>query len=453
MDLWYRLFSFVLLVAVLLSFGCTVGSAENATATFPDISNASAVYFYHLESERCMGAKNESQRLPAGTSVRLLSGLILCESFEGRLSGLVEIGEEMIADCKTAYRYGLEAGEFYTVEQLLYLSICGGYNDAFYALAYEIAGSVQSFVDRMNIRAAELGAADTAVADPSGILDSSFTTAQDLYYIARVAIENPLYLKISGSAFYDMSSGRRIENRNALISKAQESGRYYNALCSGLVAGKTSAGGWSVVTVSQKGNDRYLSVVLGGKEGGGETPEKYGYRITNQLINWGYKNYRYLEVLNEDSLICTIPVEISDLADSVQVKPKESFSLYLPVDAKVGKDVHLNVRLLYEVLEAPVSVGTHVGYVAVIYQGEILGTVPIYTAEDAARSDFVGGLMRIKKITQSRAARAGLIFFSVTLLGWILAECIIKRIKRHRWDRYFSEKIDTSETFINQFRK
>ena len=93
------------------------------------------------------------------------------------------------------------------------------------------------------------------------------------------------------------------------------------------------------------------------------------------------------------------------------------------------------------------------GYVAIIYQGEIMGTVPIYTAEEAVRSEFVGGLMRIKKLTESRAARAGLIFFAVTLTAWILTEYIIKRVRRHRWDRYFSEKIDTSETFLTRLQK
>ena len=451
---WRKMVACGLLMAMLLSLGCMFASAAKPANSPPDLSNASAVYFYHLESQQLMEAKNEAQRLPAGTSVRLLSGLILCEQLEGRMSEWVEIHEEMLRECKNSYRYGIEAGEAYTVEQLLYLALCGGYNDAFYVLAFRLgSGSVQSFVDRMNARAAELGACDTTVSDPSGIADSSFTTALDLFQIAKVAVENPMYLKISGSAFYDLTAGRRIENRNSLISAAQDGGRYYNSLCAGLTAGSTAAGGWSVITMSEKGNERYLSVVLGGKEGAGDSPEKYGYSITNQLIKWGYGNYRYLEILNADTLICSIPVEVSDLTESVQVKPMEAFSLYLPADATVGEDIRLNVRLLYDSLEAPVAAGTHVGYVAIIYRGEIMGTVPIYTAEEAVRSEFIGGLMRIKRITESRVARAGLIFFAVMLTAWILAEYIIKRVRRHRWDRYFSEKIDTSEAFLTQFRR
>ncbi len=446
-----KLIAVFLLVAVVLSLGTSRAFAESSAEPFPDVSKASAVYFYHLESGRCMGAKNEDAVLPAGTTVRLLSGLIFCEELADRQGEWITVEESMLRETSGYYRYGMEAGERYTVEQLLYLSVCGGYNDAFYVLASVLGdGSVQAFVEWMNRRAAELGATATTLMDPSGIADSSVTTALDLFLISRSVIENELYVRISGSVFYDLNGSRRIENRNALISSAQENGKYYNALCRGLSAGNTQRGGWSVVTLSQKDNDRYLCIVLGGEESLGEQTEKYGYVIANRLIRWGYANYSYLEVLTPDTVICTIPVEVSDLVEEVQVKPAESLFFYLPADVSVGEELQLNVRLMYESLEAPVGAGTHVGYVAVIYEGEILGTAAIYTAEEAPRGAFVGGLKRIQSLTEHRAVRAGLIFFAVALVGWILTEYLLKRARHHKWDRYFSEKIDTSETFLNR---
>ena len=106
---WRKMVACGLLMAMLLSFGCMFASAAKPANSPPDLSNASAVYFYHLESQQLMEAKNEAQRLPAGTSVRLLSGLILCEQLEGRMSEWVEIHEEMLRECKNSYRYGIEA--------------------------------------------------------------------------------------------------------------------------------------------------------------------------------------------------------------------------------------------------------------------------------------------------------------------------------------------------------
>lgn len=443
----------LLLTAILLSACVICAAKEDKADPFPDVSKASAICFYHVESQRRMGAKNEATVLPAGTSVRLLSGLLFCERLAHRLGETVLIREEMIADAKSYYGYGLQEGDFYTVEQLLYLSLCGGCNDAFYVLAHLLGeGNVQSFVAQMNQRAAELGAVDTTATDPSGIADTSYTTALDLLEISKTVMENELYMQISGSVFYDFYD--RIENRNALVSSAQEKGRYENPKCAGMTVGVTDRGDWSVVTLAQKGQDRYLCVVLGA-EGGlpGDSSEKYGYVIANRLIQWGYDNYAYLEVLNPETVICTLPVEVSDLVDEVSVKAMESLSFYLPADVTVGEELQFSVRLMYESLEAPVDVGTHVGYVAVIYQGEVLGTVAIYTADAAPRGGFAGGLMQIRKWTEKRAVRAGLVFFAVSLLGLCLTEFLIRRAKRRRWDRYFSEKIDTSETFLKRNSK
>ena len=63
--------------------------------------------------------------------------------------------------------------------------------------------------------------------------------------------------------------------------------------------------------------------------------------------------------------------------------------------------------------------GTHVGYVAVIYQGRVLGTLPLYTAEKAERSSIIGSLKALKALTSSRPVLAGLIFFVVAVAAWI----------------------------------
>lgn len=446
-----RVLAVALMIALLLSMTVFCGAAENAPEPFPDLSGADAVAFYHLESGLMMGSKNVSEKLPAGTSLRILSGLLFCERFENQLSTAVNITDEMIEDAKGYYGYGMEAGDWFTVEQLLYLSLCGGYNDAYYALAYLIGeGDVSAFVRMMNARATELGAANTTVTDPSGILDTSITTAEDLLLIAQENVRNALYMKISGCPAYDLNGSRRIENRNALISSAQEAGRYYNSKCRGLTAGNTTLGGWTIVSMSEKENDRYLSVVLGGKVGQDERVQKYGYTIVNRMIDWGYSNYSYLEVLTPESQICTVPVKSTDVTDVVRIGVGESLSFYLPADAVVGENVRFSVRLIHEELDAPVKAGTHVGYVAVIYGNEVLGTAMLYTLEDVERSGFIGGLMRVKRLTESRVASAGLICFGVLMLAWWLGEYLIRRAKRRKWDRYFSEKIDASETFLKK---
>ncbi len=433
----------LLLASVLPS--SAAGDAE-APSALPDVSEARAVYFYHMESERLLGAKDADKVYPAGSTVKLLAGLLACERLGGMLSEPIVIQEEMIAASK-GYRYQLAAGESYTVDQLLCLALCGSYNDAYDVLAYLLGnGDPMLFVAAMNQRAAELGALHTVAGDPTGIKDNSQTTAEDLFRIAKAAAENPLYMRLTGSMTFDLPDGR-IYNRNALISKKDYS-QYYNPLCQGMTAGSTASGGASVVTVAQKGNDRYLCVVLGANEvDGGEV---YSYVVANRLIEWGFDTYTYLEVLTPDTPLCTIPVTASDMTEEVEVKAAETLSLFLPAGAKVGEDVTFSLRLMYEELEAPVTEGLLVGYVAVVYGGDILATAPLYTAGTADRGSVISGLLQIRSLTESRRVRAGLIFFLVVTVGWLLTEYILLRRRRHKWDKYFSSKIDLPETLMKQ---
>ena len=80
------------------------------------------------------------------------------------------------------------------------------------------------------------------------------------------------------------------------------------------------------------------------------------------------------------------------------------------------------------------------GYVAAIYQGEIIGTVPLETAGSAERSGFVSRLLSIRNLTGSRRVRAGVIFFLVCLTAWIVTETLIRRRRKNRWNQYFSSR-------------
>lgn len=69
----------------------------------------------------------------------------------------------------------LKAGEQMSVEDLLKSVIIASANDAATALAEQVAGSVEGFVERMNARASELGMSNTVFENPTVL-----TTAQSI---------------------------------------------------------------------------------------------------------------------------------------------------------------------------------------------------------------------------------------------------------------------------------
>ena len=73
-------------------------------------------------------------------------------------------------------------------------------------LAEYVGGDIQSFCDRMNQKALELGATNTHFMNPHGLHDENhYTTAYDLYLIFQNCIQNEAFLKIIETKGYTAS--------------------------------------------------------------------------------------------------------------------------------------------------------------------------------------------------------------------------------------------------------
>ena len=123
------------------------------------------------------------------------------------------------------------------------------------------------------------------------------------------------------------------------------------------------------------------------------------------------------------------------------MRTKDSYSAYLPKDIDVEESLGYSIRLSEEVLTAPVEEGAQVGYVAVLYEGQVLASLPIYTVATVARNPFMGLMRDLQELLLDRAVLAGLIFFAVALAAWIALEMILSSRRHRRWDKYFSKKI------------
>ncbi len=407
----------------------------------PSLADGAAAYLYHLQLDAPVLAKNEGTPLAAGPTVKMLAGLLFCEELQFRQQEAVLVTSEMLKGVG-GFQLKIKAGDILTVEQLLYASICGSYNDAYYILAHFLSGSIPGFAERMNRRAEELGATGSSFTEPSGVEDSSTTTVTDLSKIALAAYQNELYMRISSTARYSMEatgslSARIINNRNALIASTTTT-KYYNSKCRGMVAGSTTKSGNCVVTVASNKGQEYLCIVMGATAQTEETNN--AYLLANRMINWVYGSYGEMEVLSPDTVLCTVPVTLSLMTTEVEVHAKEPVRAYLPLGLEVGKDITYSIRLEHTTLEAPVSEDTFVGYVAILYGEQVLAIVPIYTVSSAERNGFLGRLSNMKDFLSERKVLAGGIFFFVVLTAWIVTEYLLIKYRRDKWKRYFRRK-------------
>ena len=433
----------ILLFSSVISFSAF---AENPT--LPSMKEARSVWFSHLESGNAVACKNENDNVGAGTSVKVMSGLLFCELLSDRLEESVILEGELWSLSSphfAGHRLGLTQGDIITVKDLLYAAICGSYNDAFYILAIEADGSLDAFLERMNHRATELGMKNTRFEDPTGVKSGSRTTAADIAHLAMEAYQNALYMEICNTVSYSFSTFKKpkveFNNRNALICQYDET-KYYQKYCNGMSAGSTTADGNCVVTIAKHRDETYVCVVLGAEE---SATELYGYRIVNRLISWVYATYSYIEIISPESEICTIPVTVSDRTTEVALRTNETLYAYLPIGAEIGKEITYSIRLVNTELEAPFEENTFVGYAAIIYDDRVLGTVSLYTTQGAERSSIISSLKSIQAWTENRAVRAAFVFFLLATSGWLITEYVLQRRRRHRWDKYFSEKMEAAD--------
>ena len=88
----------------------------------------------------------------------------------------------------------LKPGEKLKMKDMLYAILLRSANDACYAVAVHVAGSVPKFAEMMNERAKLIGCTGTHFHNPNGLMDTEHkTTALDLALMGREAMKNPMF--------------------------------------------------------------------------------------------------------------------------------------------------------------------------------------------------------------------------------------------------------------------
>ena len=385
-------------IALMCAFSGTVSADEN----LPDLDHVNNVCVYNIENDVMLYHKNDEDRIYPASTVKIMTGILALEFYEGDLSGEITVTKEALGSF-SGKNIKLKEGEILTVKDLVYAVIVGGANDAANVLAYEISGSHEIFIDCMNNRALEIGMTDTNYTNCHGFTDPAmYTTARDTMVLAKYAYYVPGYMDICSISRYtvnetNMSKVRYIYNSNYLIATNVET-KYRNKEVMGMNAGSTVEGGFAVVTAVSKKSMTNIFVIMGGAY---NDDDNFSYIAANDLIKWSYNNFGYRRVLDSGEMICEVDVNLSSQVDYVVLSPEKSIEYYLPLSVDLEKDIVRNVELYQTSLDAPIDTGTVVGKMTLVYEGNVIGEVNLITKNNVDRNSFLYMLARIKNITSS----------------------------------------------------
>lgn len=341
------------ILAIMLIFLFCLQSAAYAVSV-----NAESAILVEVSTGRIIYEKNSTKQMFPASTTKMMTAILVIENCD--LQDTVTISETALQNIPSGYvTCDISAGEEIAVNDLLYVLMLPSANDAAFALAEHVAGTVDAFADMMNNKAREIGCKDTHFVNPNGIHDSKqYTTAYDLYLIAKYCMQNETFRNIVSTKEYTLpatnkhsEADRSFVTTNDLIKP--EKTNYYKT-ATGIKTGHTSMAGYCLISESSREGLDFISVVLNS-----ETDNKR-FQDTVTLFDYGYDNYTLTKVKEKNQLIETVEVENAT---------KETMHLDLLIDEEIvvinNKSISMDKIIpeitLNENIVAPITAGTTLG--------------------------------------------------------------------------------------------
>lgn len=372
------------LLLIIMAFCFTI---VNVYAAEDYAMGAKSAILIDSTSGKVLFEKNADEKLAPASMTKLGSMLMIMEAIDNgnlKLDDKVTISEE--AANMGGSQVFLEAGEVYTVHDLLKgVAIASG-NDAVVALAEKVAGSQGEFVEMMNKRFKEIGAKNTNFVNAHGLdAEGHYSTARDMSIIAQELLKHEKILEYTSiyEEYLEKNDGTKtwLVNTNKLV-------RFYNGV-DGLKTGYTTTAGYCLTATAKKDNFRLISVVMGE-----ETSENRS-SDTVKLLNYGFNTYKINTIKTQDEILGKVRVEggKNDYANIVLLE--DATELLKNTDEVNEYKFNLKVNKI----KAPVKHGDIVGSAEVIDQdGNIIDEVDVTVKEDVKKANLLDYLLRNLKI-------------------------------------------------------
>jgi D-alanyl-D-alanine carboxypeptidase (penicillin-binding protein 5/6) len=196
----------------------TADSTVVAAGATPPAVQAAAFVVADIDTGTVLAAKAPHAKLRPASTLKTLTALVLLPRLNKQD---VVVGSDRDAGI-IGSKVGVYPGLRYSVDLLFQGMFLASGNDAVHALAEHDQGGIPATVDRMNKTAAELGALDTHVTDPTGLdADGQVSSAYDLALFARAGLARPDFAKYAATKYTNFplakSGTYQVANQNKLL--------------------------------------------------------------------------------------------------------------------------------------------------------------------------------------------------------------------------------------------
>ena len=219
----------------------------------PTTISGPTVLVYDVDADRMLIQNNATVSRAPASLAKLMTALLILE--KGGLEQRVAVDMDDLVGGSTM---ALESGEVLTAEDLLWGLLVASGNDAAMTLARHHSGQVHLFVQRMNLRAQELGLAQTNFVNPHGLdADGQVSSAQDVLTLTKILWDYPLFRQIVGTASISVA-GHSLVSTNQLLDN-------YPGV-NGVKTGTTTSAGENLIVGVNRGSHQLFVVILGSQD-------------------------------------------------------------------------------------------------------------------------------------------------------------------------------------------
>ena len=382
------------------------------------------IYLMDATTGKVLYEKNaDVQYMPASTT-KIMTAIIALENC--KLTDEVTIGENPPkADGSSI---GIEQGEVYTIEELLYGLLLESGNDCAEAIADHIAGSNEAFAKIMNEKAKELGATNTNFKNPSGLTeDGHLTTAHDLALIMRYASQNPDFVRIAQTPSYfyanhpySNGSEKWATNHNPLL-KENSPYKYQYAYCG--KTGYTTAANHSYAATAIKDQQKIVGAFLNATDKAGL------YTSVGQLFDWGFENFKTEKIVSTGDKLDDYSIDSSTSIPLVATK-----DIYYTFNIGEGEDVTKpNTSLKYDnkdLTTTSIKKGDILFNASLLVNGKKISDIELASDSDREYTAEVMVKNTVNGITSSKYFISGIIGIFIIVILILISIIRSKRRKK-----------------------
>ncbi len=393
--------SICLSLAAVISFSIFTLPAQAASARYElDFEpNARSYILVSLDTGEILFEKDSHKQLIPASLTKMLTAYTVMKYVDD-LDGTMVTAPRYIYDelyGKGGSTADIRQGETLSVRNLLYALMLPSANEAASILAdYVGKGSIDNFCMMMNNEAKKLGCKNTNFTNPHGLFfDNHYTSAYDMYLIAKGCYETPGFMDIVTTTTYKLPVTDKHPRDDwyiqSTVAMQRRTNEYYRSYIKGIKTGSLPEAGHNFVSTSSKNGENYILVVMGADT---KSYKSAAFPTTARIMDYFFENYSLRSANSITYPVTDVKLKYAKDTDTLLLYADNEVMSILPNSA--DESSFQKVYNLPESVGAPINAGDVIGTVDYYLAGQKVGTSQLVSHDTIERSMvmFIAGKLQ-----------------------------------------------------------